>query len=602
MINRSLGIVLLAIPALLFSTTSAQNTATSQDQQKRPEFTATLRWGRSSPESESSKITTALNSLFQNQSENLNFSKRSLNSLVEQAFPRQLGRLFPFRYRHSIPDRFFFENFAPIAFLVGELNNRVSPILAETETAEWLELHSRESVKTARELNPTFPVTQGLRALALQNPPSGEVFSTSWSKFFDQAEQLLEYGSIGCWKKAENKLDATSPILSAHVRCGTPLQTLTKENAIPKQLPRKISVVGNTNVSTQAPAVHPTCVPMGRLAMQTLELFGDEKGGHCLLWRASKDERFQQKALSSKLICLNSRHKSFQRTRFNSVVAILPSLRPDFLHVLESDDGLIAAYKLSLSTLSVSKEEVTNNLGQNLRQSVFPLNRTGVYACQQPSVPSASAFPLSENSTSNMEWIYLEDSLYAGLKPVRPDVDVAWRIKETSENTINFERLNWSQLQYDHPSISSERPFVCAASREIDANCGLRILQTGIQISEDLTSGEMERNGYPVQTQLAASLILQQALEKVMNALPDWALREETQNLNNFFAQKTRKLAANSVFSATPLRVERATTVKTPPAERSYLDLPRDSQEFLAIKKSISSPVDFWGALKQKPL
>lgn len=598
---KSLGIVLWAVPALFLTSAMAQSSsATQAAPAPRIEFNPTLRWGKPSTDSDSARIADSLTQVFIKESGNLNFSKRGLTNLLEQALPRQLGKLFPFRRPHALPPAFFFENFAPHAFLVGELNTRVPPILAETETAEWLELRSRESISPARELRPQFPVNQGLRSLSLQNPPMSEIFSTTWNKNLEQAVTILEYGGAACLRKAEKKGDTSNQQLPAHVRCSVPLQTLAKENAIPKQLPRKLNANVAANSQTPAPSVHPNCVPMGRLSMQSLELLGDEKAGHCLLWRASKDERFQQRAFSSKLICLNARHKSFQRTRFNSVVALLPSSRPDSFHILESEDGLLTSHKLSLSTLSVSKDEVTTNSGQNLRNAIFPQQRTGLYACQQASSPSNQPFPPTEMPSAQMEWLYVDDSIYAGLKAVRPETDVAWRIKETSENAIDVERLNWSQLQYDHPSITSDRPFICAASRHIDALCGVRILQTALQISEEWLSGELDRSGYPVQVQLSVAVLLSQALEKTMRDLPDWALRDESQTLLGFFSTKAKSLSENRVFAGAAPKIELPTKTFSEP--RIYLDLPRDSQEYLAIKKSISSSVDFWALLKQKSL
>jgi hypothetical protein len=599
---RALGAATLAVPFLFICSHLAQASSLDKEASATPaEFAASLRWGRQGPDSESMEITTALSTIFQQQANDINFSKRGLTSLLEQGLPRQLGRLFPFRRMHQVPAQFFFENFAPVAFLVGELNTRVPPILAETDTAEWLELKSRDPIPPARELNPPLPVAQGLRTLSLQNPWASEIFSAAWSNYFESAAAIVENGGLNCLRKSLKKNDVGSQTLPAHFRCSTPLQALSKDNGIPKLLPRKLgplTVPQNNTAPTSA--VQPTCIPMGRMNMQALELLGDEKAGHCLLWRASKDERFQQRSFSSKLICLNARHKSFQRTRFNSVVAVLPSSRPDALHILESEDGLITAHRLSLATLSIGKEEITTNSGQNLRNATFPQNRNGLYACQQPSAPSAQPFPSTETLGANVEWVYLDDSVYSGLRAVRPETDVAWRLKETSDSSIDVERLNWSQLSYDHPSITADRTFACSAARDIDAKCGIRVLQTALQISEEWLSGEFDRSEFPIQVQLSATLLVAQALEKTMLTLPEWALREETETLLGFFRKKSQALSENRAFAGNAPRIER--NGKAIPTARRYLDIPRDSQEYLTIKNSISSAGDFWALLKQKPL
>lgn len=565
------------------------------------EYTAALRWGKPSPDSNANKITDALNSLFKKRAQDLNFSKRDLTNLLEESMPRQLGRLFPFRKVHSIPSEFFFENFAPLAFLVGEINPRVPPILAETETAEWLELKSLQPIPQAREFNKPVATNIGLRALAQQGAWSNEVFSAEWSKHFDSAAAVLEQGGLRCSKKAATKNTADSQNIPVHFRCGTTSAALAQENNIPKQLPRKVTNATAETPLTQASAAGaPTCVPMGRLNMQALEMLGDEKAGHCVLWRASRDERFQQRAFSSKLICLNSRHKSFQRTRFNSVVAVLPSSRQDSLHLVESDDGLLSSHRLSLATLTVSKNEVTTNSGQNLRNTMFPQQRTGLYLCQSPTTPNAQPFLSSENVGANVEWVYVDDSIYAGLRNVRPETDVAWRIKETSEASVSVERLNWSQLQYDHPAIVADRPFTCAAARNVDMKCGLRIVQTALQISEEWIAGDFERSAVPVQVQLSAALVLAQSLEKTIWSLSDWALREETEALFGFFRNKVRTLSEDRAFAGAPPRIEIST--KTLPPVRRYLDLANTAPEYRAIKNSISSTGDFWATLKQKPL
>jgi len=599
---RGLGAATLAVPLLFISSHLAQASSSDKKAAATPvEFSAALRWGRQSPNSDSVEITSSLGAIFQQHMSDINFSKRELTSLLEQGLPRQLGRLFPFRRMHQVPAQFFFENFAPVAFLVGEINTRVPPILAETDTAEWLELKSRDPIPPARELNPPLPIGQGLRTFSLQNPASNEIFSSAWKNYFDSAASIVENGGLNCLRKSLKKNDVGTQAAPVHFRCSTPLHALSKDNGIPKLLPSKLGPLTTPQINT-APtsAVQPTCLPMGRMNMQALELLGDEKAGHCLLWRASKDERFQQRPVSSKLICLNARHKSFQRTRFNSVVAVLPSSRADTLHVLESEDGLITAHRLSLATLSISKEEITTNSGQNLRNAAFPQNRTGLYACQQPSAPSAQSFPSTETLGANVEWVYLDDSVYAGLRAARPETDVAWRLKETSDSSIDVERLNWSQLSYDHPSITADRAFACSAARDIDAKCGMRVLQTALQISEEWLSGEFDRSEFPVQVQLSATLLVAQALEKTMLALPDWSLREETEALLEFFQKKSQALSENRAFAGNAPRIERSG--RAFPTARRYLDIAPDSQEYLTIKNSISSAGDFWALLKQKPL
>lgn len=593
----TLAALLIFIVAHLAEASSSEKTSAA----KPTQFFASLRWGRQSPDSESLEITSSLGAIFQQHTTDINFSKRGLTSLLEQGLPRQLGRLFPFRPMHQVPTQFFFENFAPIAFLVGEINKKVPPILAETDTAEWLELKSRDPIPPARELNAPLPMRQGLRTFSLQNPWSNEIFSSAWKNYFDSAASIVENGGLNCLRKFLKKNPVGTEAAPAHFRCSTPLQALLKDNGIPKLLPGKLGPLTIPPINTvPTAAVQPTCIPMGRMNMQALELLGDEKSGHCLLWRASKDERFQQRPFSSKLICLNARHKSFQRTRFNSVVAVLPSSQTDALHVLESEDGLITAHRLSLATLSIGKVEITTNSGQSLRNAAFPQNRTGLYACQQPSATTAQPFPSTETFGTNVEWVYLDDAVYAGLRTTRPETDVAWRLKETSDSSIDVERLNWSQLSYDHPSITAERAFACSAARDIDAKCGVRVLQTALQISEEWLSGEFDRSEFPIQVQLSATLLVAQALEKTMLALPDWSLRDETETLLGFFQKKSQTLSENSTFAGNAPKIERG--ARSFPTARRYLDVALDSQEYLSIKKSISSAGDFWALLKQKPL
>jgi hypothetical protein len=160
--------------------------------------------------------------------------------------------------------------------------------------------------------------------------------------------------------------------------------------------------------------------------------------------------------------------------------------------------------------------------------------------------------------------------------------------------------LSWAQLQYDHPSITSERTFACVTSRKIDSKCGVRVLQTALQLSEEFLSGEFERSDASVHVQITTALLLAQSLAKVADELPDWALREENESLLAFFEKKAAALATHTAFAGSPpnLDVKRKATAPV----RRYLDIPRDSQDYLAIKKSLTSAGDFWALLKQKPL
>ncbi|MEY2986884.1 MAG: hypothetical protein RJB13_405, partial [Pseudomonadota bacterium] len=313
-----------------------------------------LRWGRSGQDSRSEEITLRLAELFNNRADAINFSKRNLTSLLEEAFPRRLGRLFPFRTTAQIPKDFFFENFAPIGFLVGELNTRVPPILSETNTAEWLELRSIRPIELIRELTPHVTLQQGLRALSFQSPWSAEVFSALWEDKFQDAAEIIEAGGIRCRQSqtptslsVKSAIQKTSQGLPPHFRCGRALGVRDPDGGIPKQLPRKLGLADSVS-STLPSNAQPGCLPAGRLPSQALELIGDEKAGHCFLWRASQDERFHQRAMSSKLICLNAKYKSHQKTRFNNVVAVIPSTRDDQVNVIEAEDGLLTSHRLSL--------------------------------------------------------------------------------------------------------------------------------------------------------------------------------------------------------------------------------------------------------------
>lgn len=591
-----------ATPFSFVSVATAASPELKPQESSKPSLAAQLRWGRLDPNSETTALVDALHRLFEQESNKPNFAKRELISLLEQALPRRLSQLFPFRPVHKIPEPFFFENFGRWGFLVGELNLRVPPILSGTGTADWIELRSPEPVPTARELTPPTSIVQGLRALSTQNPWSGEIFSTAWSQPFEIAAAMVEYGGLKCWNKALPKKQYENLGEPAqHTRCGGPLKSLTQEAGLPKQLPKKLGSGQPAAPASVAQSPAPlSCLPMGELNTQSLELMGDDKAGHCLLWRNSRDERFQHRATNSKLICLNARHKSFQKTRFNAVVAVLPSSQPDTVHILESDDGLLSAHRLSFATLTATKENVTVPSGQNLRSTAFPRQRTGLYACQQAGNSTPQPFNSLDVSNVKMDWVYIDEAIYSGLRAPRAETDVAWRMRESNDGQVEVERLSWSQLQYDHPSITSERPFACITGREVDAKCGLRVLQTAMQLSEEWLSGEFDRNNVPPAIQLATTLLIGQSLEKLLIQLPDWSLRSETAELLNVYSQKARQLVETKIAGPGTLNLLRY--AKPFPQPQRYVDLPPDSQDYLDIKKLLSSSADFWALLKQKSL
>lgn len=592
-----------ALCGSVYAAASKSKPEQKQEPLPRPELTPQLRWARPDNQNESADTVQALKGLFENHGHKLNFAKRDLTNLLEQSMPRKLGSLFPFRRVHKVPEQLFFENFGSKGFLVGEVNPRVPPILSGTDTAEWLELYSRETLPRAREFTPPLPVLQGLKGLGTQAPWAPEIFSTSWAQQFEAAGSIIEHGGLRCLNKSSGK--KSYPNLAepaAHFRCGTPIKILSAETALPKQLPRKIgSAAAAAAAAVNPPAAPPACVAMGRQASQSLELLGDEKSGHCLLWRSSRDERFYQKAMSSKLICLNARHKSFQRTRFNSVVAVLPSERQDVIHILESEDDMLTSYRLSLATLSVAKEEISVPSGQNLRAAAFPAQKTGLYACQQATTQTEnSLFATPESLAAGTDWIYVDNAVYSGLRPTRPETDTAWRIRESRDGVLEAERLSWSQLQYDHPSVTNDRPFACVVAREIDARCGIRVLQSAMQLSEEWLNGDFDRNDVTPAVQLATTLLIGQSLEKVMIALPDWSLRGETLQLLGVYSQKIRQLLDNKALERSGIALSRDAGAF--PAAQKYLDIPSDSPDYIAVKKLLSSSVDFWALLNQKSL
>ncbi|MFZ9520966.1 MAG: hypothetical protein ACO3A4_10860 [Silvanigrellaceae bacterium] len=597
------GVYLFCLPESAATAASEKKTGTTDEGSMVASFSPQLRWGRNSGDSNSNEIVTALVKLFEDRSQRLNFAKNDLPNLLEQAIPRTIGRLFPFRKAHKVPENFFFENFGRLGFLAGELDQKVPPILSGTDTAEWIELRSPRRVETAREFTPPLSIQQGLRGLGTQKPWSPEIFSTAWTLHFDNAATIIEFGGLKCWNKAQPKkpfASLTEP--SPFTKCSSPIKSITQDSALPKQLPRKVGAAAAAAAAAASPlSTVPTCHPMGSTQSQSLELFGDEKAGHCLLWRASHDERFLQKPLSSELICLNARHKSYQKTRFNSVVAILPSSWPDSVHVIESDDGLMTAHRLSLATLSGTKEEISVPTGQSLRSSAFPKQRTGLYACQQPSVPAGAQTGANLDSAPvAVDWIYVDSAVYEGLRPTRPETEIAWRLRDSKEIGVEVERLSWSQLQYDHPSITNDRPFACIASRHVDSRCGLRVLQTAMQLSEEWLNRDFDKSDVPAATQLAAVLLVAQSLEKLIGALPDWSLRTETEALLEVYSLKAKQLLENKALAATGIKAER--TKRDISATRRYLDLPVTSSEYTAIKNLLSSSADFWAQLKQKSL
>ena len=581
-------------------------------QTQSAEYATMLRWGRPEPDSRSEEITLRLAELFNSRATQLNFSKRNLTSLLEEAFPRRLGRLFPFRTVAYVPSEFFFENFAPFGFLVGELNTRVPPLLSETKTADWLELRSNRPIESLRELTPHVTLQRGLRALSLQSPWANEVFSTLWETKFESAVEIIESGGVQCMQAQQpatstSKISSPKPAQQAlppHFRCSKPSGKREPDAGIPKQLPRKIGPVGTDSgsVTSNTPPSQPACLPAGRLQSQALELIGDEKAGHCFLWRASLDERFHQRTMRSKLICLNAKYKSFQKTRFNNVVAVIPSARDDQVNIIEAEDGLLTSYRISLATLSVKKNEIFASSGQNLRNSQFPRNRTGLYACKSPASTSKTLAPFASPmlSASHLEWVYLDDAIYSGLRQARPETDVAWRLREVRDGVIDAEKLSWSQLKYDHPSVTAEPSFTCATYRSMDATCALRVLQTSLQVSEEFLKGYFDSKQIDPQIQLSVATIIGQSLEKVTKALPDWALNNESQSLLSFFLDKAHALAKQvegSEVSGVTFNINGAQKLKP-----KYYDVDEGSQDYLAIKYKIFSASDFWATLKQKPL
>jgi hypothetical protein len=516
--------------------------------------------------------------------------------------PRKLGRLFPFRRPHTYSENLIFENFGNKGFLVGEIDPRIPPILSGTETAEWVELRGQAPLNTAREFVPALPPSQGLRALGLQKPWATDIFSSAWVPFFETASAVIENGGLRCWNKGlPQKSISNLAEPASHFRCTTPARNLTQESALPKRLPSQIGA----KAAAQSAAVNPpstplTCLPMGRLKTQSLELLGDDTAGHCVLWRNSLDERFIHKPMTSKLVCLNARHKSFQKTRFNSVIAVLPSSKADNIHIIESEDGLLTSHRLSLATLTATKQEIVVPTGQNLRSASFPRQRTGLFACRQSGLTIPVSPSPTDAPTADSDWIYIDDAVYSGLRPTRSETDVAWRIRESASGSVEMERLSWSQLQYDHPSITNERPFACVAAREVDARCGLRVLQTAMQLSEEWLNGDFDKNQISPAIQLTTTLIIGHSLEKIIRSLPDWSLRGETEELLKVFAEKARQLSQDKMVNRLGIKIEQPAL--NVPLNYRYLDLPADSQEYTAIKKLLSSSTDFWALLKHKSL
>jgi len=568
---------------------------TLTDNSGAPRLTPQLRWGRLDAKSQSAPLFDSLSKLFETHSEKINFAKRSLPSLLEQAQPRSWGRVFPFRQAHDIPKDFVFINFGRQGFLAAEVNPRVPPLLSGTQTLEWIELRSPTPVTAAREFRLTRPVTQGLRDLGLQNPWSTDIFSALWSTHFESAAAIVDAGGLRCLNAASaKKLYPQLGEPDAHARCTVSQPSVVKSALSP--------------MGPQAQAS--PCLPMGSIQSQSLEFLGDEKSSHCLLWRNALDERFLQKELRSKLICLNARHKSYVQTRFSSIVAIIPASVPETVHIIESEDGLLSAYRFELTTLSAKKEEINVPVGQNVRNLGFPIRRTGLYACPSKlsatttlnaTSPAALPLTLPEGRRPMVDWVYVDESIYSGLRPTRSDVDAGWRIRESGDGNIGVEKLGWAQLQYEHPSIMHERQMSCVAARHIDAKCGLRVLQTALQLSQEWLKDDFDKNGVLPAVQLSAALLMAQSLEKVVNQLPEWSLRSETDTLLAVFKRQVKDLM-NRTSAGQDVQIRLLSSGKVSMPAASFIDLPPDSPDFLAIKTQLSSSPDVWAALKQRSL
>jgi hypothetical protein len=277
---------------------------------------------------------------------------------------------------------------------------------------------------------------------------------------------------------------------------------------------------------SSAPSIN--CRALGVTGRNGLSLFGQNSAGSkCLLYKSQFEER---PGFRTKLHCLDVPGSQHLWKNLEFVDFAVESVKPGRYFVLESRyspprvtqieltekwSQTVSGGGSSIPGASVS-ESGKGKLPHGSAMIALPSEEFGQYVCSETvgkDDPSAKLF-------------LVPPPVYRGQRPVNLDEDLVYSYRFDSTAIRDSEILSWRQVMPRYPALDAFPPLTCVFDSSIDVKCGIRALQTSLQLHWEIRSGVLGRVASKnVQTAL---LGLDRAiLRRVQAELRNWGFKTE---------------------------------------------------------------------------
>lgn len=240
----------------------------------------------------------------------------------------------------------------------------------------------------------------------------------------------------------------------------------------------------------------------------------------CIHSRSPLDERRTKSGSNriSSLVCLDPRTMRFLDSDLRESSVVLP--QPDG-SVIVFEDRYVPPHVSVIDPLTFrvqSFQREANSLFKNSRAKgvTLPTDRDfGFYHC--PSIQT---------------WAAVDSDIFSGRRALRSDEDGAYLFQLDPSAGLNASRITWSELQENFPDIDRFPSPWCVFDAAIDVKCAIQMLNRAGWVASFALSHEHPPQGRLARDVFALNYFL---LKRVLEKLPDWLLRRETEQMATLF-------------------------------------------------------------------
>lgn len=425
-------------------------------------------------------------------------------------------------------ERLRFMNFGRFGFFIGMASQpapsaaneaRSDQDRAKFESLEWGALYlSPSTVNNPSFLRDYFMVTGGAPEIKkslgeigvgrLKGPDLRSAFLLVWS------------GGANCLA-SQGVSDAAEPhVPPSWMRCDA-------------RLGAKISKINDLNDDEQflflisgreADLEQSSCKALGVQGQAGIEGFGLIAGpkGRCVLYRSRSED---SKGPRSKVHCLDPVGSHHLWRNLDYVDFAFPTVDPETFFLVESQFSPPRVTEISL------KEGFFQSVSDGQAAFAAPRTRTPISSQQLQGLPQGQYGIYQCQATvlgaAEKRMYFVDQDVFKGRRQVSPPEDRVYGYFPTREGGLQSKTFTWAELMEQFPAIDSFPEMSCAFDPDIDVKCGVRVLQTAIQLLWERRAGDLDRVATPELVKATAEIQLH-LLTKVRSALPDWGLAKET--------------------------------------------------------------------------